>query len=141
MEQTVIELIKQPTWNTCTSACLAMITGLPVSQVIDEFHETFMDKDVDLCKHNPITYLCGKGYKPIINCNPYDSQILGGCIALLTVPSLNLEGKSHSILYDNIDPDNRRILDPSNKLTYNLETLDSWTVDFSLIGYGLESNK
>lgn len=90
--------ITQTTPNNCTSTCLAMLTGLPVEQVTAEFNERWHDPDVSNREHNPFTYLCSKGYAPILICSPYDNAIYHGTVMLLTVPSLNVEGVLHHVL-------------------------------------------
>ena len=37
----MIKHVKQPTLNTCVSACLAMILNRPVEEVIAEFHDRY----------------------------------------------------------------------------------------------------
>ena len=129
-----MNLIKQPTYNSCTSACLAMLTGLPLDQVMDEFHEKWVNgDDVPTCQFNPYTYLCSKGFMPQLNCNPYGATLLGNAASLLTVPSLNLEAINHHLIYDCTDMENPQVLDPSTKKTYDIDSLRSWQIDLFLL--------
>ena len=82
----------QPTWNSCTSTCLAIITGQPVQDVIDEFHDAFHSREMF-----EDDYLESKGIK--FEYGKRNQLIDGEGIYLLTVPSLNIEGGAHSIVY------------------------------------------
>lgn len=128
----MIKLVKQPSYNTCTSACLAMLTGLPVEQVVEEFHERWFDKDTRNSQHNPFTYLCSKGLTPFLCCNPYDNYLYEGVVSLLTVPSLNLIGKNHHILVDYQSDHKWKVLDPSSKKTFDMGSLSGWSTDLYL---------
>lgn len=85
---------KQPDNKTCTSTCLAMILDKPVEEVIEEFHQKYMDY-----KMLPSDYLRSKG----VNFKKYlseDNSIQGNHLYLITVPSLNITAGIHHILLD-----------------------------------------
>jgi len=82
----------QPTWNSCTSTCLAMMINMPAQQVIDEFHDKFHARQLF-----EDDFLDSKGIK--YECANRNEQIESAGIYLLTVPSLNIEGGGHSIVY------------------------------------------
>lgn len=95
-----ITLQKQPTADTCVSACLAMLTGAQVSDVIDEFHDDFTNVKTspvvylkDKLKDNPTTF----AYSP--KCYPV-SPLEPNKIYLLTVPSCNERNLFHSVVVD-----------------------------------------
>lgn len=97
----------QPTGDTCTSACLAMILGTSVDKVVNEFHPDWRDR-----KSNPAEYLQSKKVAHITNCSPYDNMLEWGNLYLITVPSLNLVGSMHHVLAD-LRGDLEIILDPN----------------------------
>lgn len=84
----------QPSDDTCASACIAMILGIPVEEVIEEFHEDFFNRDINVSE-----YLTMKGVrnKQLLALN---DDIYTGRIYLLTVPSLNFPGLMHYMLME-----------------------------------------
>ncbi|KRS22851.1 hypothetical protein AAY72_01710 [Alishewanella sp. WH16-1] len=102
----MLSLIQQPTSDTCTSACLAMLTGIPVDKVINEFHQGYFNRDL-----NPCDYLAIKGIQHTVNSNPYNNNCDWGCAYLVAVPSLNIEAGMHNIIID-CTGDEIAILDP-----------------------------
>ncbi|WPJ68551.1 hypothetical protein OMDBNIEC_00065 [Salmonella phage STP-SP5] len=93
---TKITHIKQPTLNTCVSACLAMILDKPVEEVVAEFHDRYYDNwaitiSEYLQKYN-VRHICCVG-------GGRETLIFGG-LYLCTVPSLNIPGALHQIVID-----------------------------------------
>lgn len=83
---------QQPTFNTCMSACVAMISGQPVNDVVAQWHDKFHSKEAwldDALNHYSIPYFYG---------HPKKAELLPGFIYFLTVPSLNIVGGTHQIL-------------------------------------------
>lgn len=103
-----MRLVNQPTATSCTSACLAMITGIDVHQVIAEFHDDWHSQ-----KSDPAQYLKSKGVEFIINTNPFSTLMEWDKVYLLSVASLNIEGGLHHIVAD-MRGDREIILDPNN---------------------------
>lgn len=131
---------QQPNYDTCTSACLAMVLGTKVDQVIAEFHEDWVNRESD-----PARYLAAKGVAHAINCDPYDNCLNWGKLYLITVPSVNMQSSLHHILVDlRRGEDDVRVYDPNqgkqDKSYYvwgeRQETeqypLKSWVVDMSI---------
>lgn len=88
-----IILKQQPTANTCVSACLAMLTGMPVELVVDDFHEEFENHITSIPE-----YLAEKG---VIVKRTEDRQAIGfDKVYLLVVPSLNCVGQFHMVVCD-----------------------------------------
>lgn len=89
-----MQLVQQPTKDSCTSACLAMLTGLPVSEVFDKFHDKFKAGETDAYE-----FLDSHGYGYQANLHPYgiggDSD---GWAYLLSVPSLNEFAAMHNVV-------------------------------------------
>jgi hypothetical protein len=82
---------QQPTPDTCTSACLAMITGKPVEQVIAEYDAGHKSHEL-----NANLYLIENG---IDFCHGGIHEQMRSCgLFLLCVPSLNIVGGLHNIL-------------------------------------------
>lgn len=79
----------------CASACLAMILGLPLAQVKEEFHNLYWQGQLTTAD-----YLRSKGYDPFTPtvCEPH--QLYDGAIHLLAVPAINGAGLHHNIVVD-----------------------------------------
>lgn len=88
-----IELVRQPTSNTCASACIAMLTGLPVETVVDEFHWGFTNHLLAIDD-----YLKSKGV--IVKRTEDRQRIEFETVYMLIVPSLNATGQFHVVLCD-----------------------------------------
>lgn len=100
-----INLVNQINDETCMSACLAMLTGIPIEQVIKEFHADYFRGKVTAYE-----YLKQKG----IGSRKFWVEERGlswGCLYLLAVPSLNKKGILHSILAQTTS-DGLQIFDP-----------------------------
>ncbi|HHT1687825.1 TPA: hypothetical protein ACTYOT_006075 [Raoultella ornithinolytica] len=83
---------QQPTFNTCMSACVAMVAGQPVDEVVQRWHQSFHDRTDwldDALDYYKIPYFYGSQRK---------AELLYGFIYFLTVPSLNIQGGLHQIL-------------------------------------------
>jgi len=110
-----IEFQQQPTYNTCVSACLAMVLGEPVDLIISEYHDKYWGAGDD--KVWPDEYLESKGV-PIVLCNHKTKPDMAG-VYFVTVPSLNIKGGTHQILWciENAEQEGffyQRILDPAS---------------------------
>jgi len=117
-----MKLIIQPTNDSCTSACLAMILrecghDIDVDTVIGEFHEAFRNDLV-----TPASYLRGKKVK-VRELNSLQRMDRFGSIYLLCVPSLNVEAEFHSIVVDARDV--IEIFDPRNDGVHRYYTYDN----------------
>ena len=89
-----VNFVQQPTPHSCVHACLSMITGIPIESLIDRFgdHGLSMDEEVTVLVENKLW--------PYRNteCGPHPFPLEG--VYLVTVPSLNLEGKLHRVVVD-----------------------------------------
>lgn len=106
-----MNLITQPTEDTCLSACLAMIVSelcgdVSVGAVYGEFHDAYSRG-----RMTPVGYLMSKGLKVrgFGYCHRMDRF---GVIYLLCVPSLNKEATFHSVVADCRDV--LEVYDPRN---------------------------
>lgn len=93
-----VKLVQQPTNDSCVSACLAMVTGLDIETVYNEFHDPYYVK-----RNQSIhRYAAEKGVdlQPAYTC--YNSLAERG-VYLVTVPSLNIVGGLHEIVVDTRD--------------------------------------
>lgn len=97
---------QQPTGNTCTSACLAMLLDEDVSGIVDEFHQAWRAGT-----ESPATFLKKRGVDFLVHGDPYDNRLEWGKVFLLTVPSLNIIGGLHHIVIDLRDE--VKVLDPN----------------------------
>lgn len=134
----MIQHQQQPTKNTCMSACLAMVAGQPVSDVVAMWHDKFHDKTDwldDALDHYKIPYFYGSQRK---------AELLYGFIYFLTVPSLNIEGGLHQILVALTAERGIEVFDPcmgrtgakyyiyGNTPGENEVLLSSWCIDLSV---------
>lgn len=98
---------KQPTGNSCVSTCIAMITGTPASEVVENYHEMFSNHEIeiaDILDDFDVEY-----GRPLAG----NQRMFAGHVYLLIVPSLNLQGQFHEIVCDYRDGNNVKVLDPS----------------------------
>lgn len=141
-----IKHVCQPDNISCTSACLAMLTGIPIQQILNEFHIGWTQgKQI-----TPIQYLTEKrdaGESDVVMDLhlTYGDTLWPGGVYLLTVPSLNTVGHFHHIVFDWRDDENPLVLDPNqgrsgkryfthwdeaeSELTY---PLGSWIIDATI---------
>ena len=138
----MIQFVQQPTHNTCTSACLSMITGIPVADVISDFHNDWVDGQ----KTNPSKFLLKHGFEHSQEKFVWNNNIYGGHVYLLTVPSLNIVGGMHHIIFDANQEIGKRVFDPikgrpdktyyvdwiGDEVDKNEVKLSSWVVDLEI---------
>lgn len=95
------------TSGTCMSACIAMLTGQTLEQVVEEFHNDFISGMVV-----PSEYLSSKGMQVSL----LDAEFrgwFGNEIYLILAPSLNLEAEMHALILDRRDPEKHILHDPN----------------------------
>lgn len=83
-----VQHVQQPSPVSCVHACLSMVTGIPVNNLLDRFGNHGLDREVK------ITVLSEMG----IQATPmaeYVSPIIPKGVYFATVPSLNKQGHSH----------------------------------------------
>lgn len=82
--------------TSCVSACLAMALSIPQEQVISEFHDEYFQGRTTLGK-----YLTSKGisYTPIGFEERFFPEDEEEHVYFCTVPSLNIEGGLHEIIW------------------------------------------
>jgi len=83
-----VKHVQQPSAVSCVHACLSMVTGIPVSELIDRFGNHGLGLDVEA------TVLTEMGIYPTKISTGIESQI-GVGVYFMDVPSLNLTGKMH----------------------------------------------
>lgn len=89
--------ITQSLPTSCVSACLSMVLGIPEEVVIQEFHKDYFQGKTTLGK-----YLTSKGidFTPIgFEEAFYPEDDIEEHVYFLTVPSLNIEGNLHEIIW------------------------------------------
>lgn len=102
---------QQPTGNSCSATCLAMLLGVPVDKVMADFHE-------DYCKGliKPFQYLISNlRIDNVRRCYSDDQLDKPEGIYLVAVPSLNLTATIHNIVFD-VRNDGLVIFDPNDGL-------------------------
>jgi len=103
----MIELQQQPHDDACISACLAMLMGRPVEEVVEEFHHSHFTGLLTITE-----YL----HRNFITCSQMIAEpqtLLVGKAYLLAVPSLNYPGLNHCIILIIDDWNNEFIFDPN----------------------------
>lgn len=139
---TELKLVQQPTGDTCTSACLAMLAGIPIDTVISEFHQEWKSSAATT---NPQTYLLQKGFECEVRADTFNNCVDWDGVYLVTVASLNIPGGLHHIILDMrngietvLDPnigrhDKKYYIGWSAKPENELEIpLRSWIVDLEI---------
>lgn len=129
----------QPCGKSCASTCVAMLLGVPAADIKDEFHRDYMGgKNID-------KFLAEKGVvaEPLLsNYRFYED----GALYLITVPSLNMEARTHQVIFDYRD--GFEMFDPCmgrpGKRYYvwkkgiglleNEVEIVSWSFDYKVIG-------
>ncbi len=114
-EMKAINHITQSKWNSCTSAAIAMLLGHKDDEEIWKEFGQYYVKSVD--STTPLKeYMMNKGLR--LDC--YTSNITHskslelGRVCLVTVPSLNIDGGLHSIVWDGRSYEgNKYIYDPN----------------------------
>ncbi|WP_145577036.1 hypothetical protein [Yersinia alsatica] len=98
---------QQPTYNTCMSACVAMVASIPVEDAVNRWHDGFHQKSEwldDALDFYKIPYFYG---------HPKRGELLYGFIYFLSVPSLNITGGLHEILISLPSEGNIKVFDPA----------------------------
>ena len=95
----MIQHLKQPTADTCSSTCIAMITGLQVEKIISEFHADYCARPYEV---NEYTYLRDLGLN--VECCQAIDGLDSEYVYIVVVPSLNLKATLHTVVvYWNVD--------------------------------------
>lgn len=119
------ELVRQPTSDSCTAACLAMATGMSIDYVMEDFHREYLEKGT------PFIHEWLDKHKIEHNMTNISTPISPG-MYLMCLPSLNALGKLHSVLafifYDCTDNICWRVIDPmrgvEDALVYSTDLKD-----------------
>jgi hypothetical protein len=115
--------VQQPTPFTCVHACIAMVTGKPVTEIIEKYG---FEKGMSVDQQCAVLTMEGV---PFIR---YASSFLAwGRVFTVTVPSINIERSTHCVVLDMRDDQNPIIYDPcegrDGKRFYTYEALKSYT--------------
>lgn len=90
-----IEQVQQEP-SGCAAACMAMLTDLPLKQVMEEFHNLYWESKITTAN-----YLRSKGVLVVVEPKVTDSHALySDAIHLLVVPSLGSAAGFHNIVAD-----------------------------------------
>lgn len=145
MSQFVSPIIHQmqPTGSSCICACVAMLTGKPVEEVVDKYHVHFFNNQSitlrDILEEEQFTVERGS--------ESAGDLLAPGHVYLLTVPSLNLVGLFHEIIVDYREAMDVKVFDPAQGRKgarfYTLDNahedpksfiLASWIIDYKIVG-------
>lgn len=97
----------QQTPEHCVSACIAMLTGQSLQEVVDDFHN-----DLVIGSVSAADYLEQRGFK-VNRSMTEDCKIIGNTIYLILAPSLNLEAEMHCLVLDARIPEDVKVYDPN----------------------------
>jgi hypothetical protein len=118
----VVTLVTQPTPKTCCHACLSMVSGVPVDELVEKFGNDGMSEQ------EFIEAISDLGLSWNKFC--FNTMFADGTYSV-TVPSLNIDGGLHKIVIIIVDGI-WTVLDPNNgldgKLYYGFDgcPLRSW---------------
>lgn len=101
-----VKHVTQPTRYSCVHACLSMVTGVPVMELIERLGEGGLGSDDEamILTENGILPICLPDFTPHLM--PY----VGTYFA--TVPSINLEGTNHLVVVS-LEDDKWVLYDPN----------------------------
>lgn len=94
MRKIEVKHVQQPTPRACVHACLAMVTGEDVHSLLDRFG------DHGLCWHEEATVLVEHQIWPTLVPAQQPHEFPRTGVYLVTVPSLNLRGKTHRVVVE-----------------------------------------
>jgi ABC-type bacteriocin/lantibiotic exporter with double-glycine peptidase domain len=131
-----IELVIQQSDNTCTSACLSMISGISYDEVVSSFHNKFISGKI-----KAIDWLRNLGFI-VREFGGIERHIRFDSVYLLMVPSLNKLGRNHSIVVDSrsgfIEVYDPRADGVHKYYTYNDEIVVNDPLAYCLAGFAIE---
>lgn len=87
---------QQPTEDSCVSACIAMLTGMDVNEVVQKFHSLYLNSYM-----TPYEYLTDR--QVCLERLYSDSNINESNIYMVAVPNLDQIARMHSVLVDRRD--------------------------------------
>ena len=119
-----IDHLTQPTPDSCTSTCLAMLLKQPIKKILMEFHDSYRENNT-----TPGSYL-GSYYMRYGERLTDDTRLYFGWIYLLSVPSLNRPGELHHIIADARENEEIWIYDPARG--YEGRRYYSWIGDYKV---------
>lgn len=102
-----VQPVQQPTANSCVHACLSMVTGVPVEDLIKRFG------DRGLGDMEEATVLTEHGILPVEQSGIGRDRFDVSGVYLVTVPSLNYPGKNHRTVWAT-DGDEKFVLHDPN---------------------------
>lgn len=105
MQRTKIDHITQPCSKSCQSACMSMLTGIPVEKIIDKHHENLISGNRRFHEISP-------QYGVHVSTPEDLENIYAGSIYVLIVSS-GLLTELHMIIVDARDAEDIRVYDPA----------------------------
>ena len=117
MSKIQVQLVKQPTTSTCVHACVSMVTGVPVDDLIKRFGESALTKEREL------TVLTEMGIYPVPMPIAVQSLMLIRNVFFMTVPSINLPGRNHAVVMEVTSDYEVLLHDPSPLLAYSTDAM------------------
>lgn len=136
-----IAQLQQPDSTTCMVTCLAMLLGMDVEEAVKNYHEGLFSHD---CWYDEIFDIHGIPYRYNPATNPGQTTYTQK-IYLLGVPSLNVIGGMHQVIFDTRHVNFPTVIDPNKGIpgkkyyTYGDPKNDdevkmiSWNIDLEII--------
>ena len=130
-----MKLVKQPTDNTCMSACISMITGIDIETVIKDFYSDYFSRK-GATFPAVVKFLFEAGFEPLIDGDFEEAHVFNKDYAyVIGVDSLQSKGKYHAVVLYFDDRENLQILDPMTDIgdwyCYGEYAQDNGSVDIS----------
>lgn len=126
----MMKLVTQEKVGQCGPACVAMVLCLPLKRVLEWFPHC---EHIGATDDNMVAILNENGYPAVSSTSiPYDNTGLIAVPAILTVPSLNIPGLLHYIVWDvstlqYLDPTYGRLKYPDDAPIVDGKQIVSWT--------------
>lgn len=124
-----IKLIYQPCKLSCSAACIAMVTGHDVFDIINKLHALF-GADPPYAQEFTMKFLVRQNILPISNQQLLGSVFIPDSINLVTVQSPAQAGGLHHIILTLDEEGEVKIFDPAiNKKYTNFNDVDKKIID------------
>ena len=129
----------QPTHNSCVSACIAMLAGVPATEVTERFNDAYHSQE----DPNIIFRMLEAYNIEAVPRSSHAGNVHPGQVVIACVPSLNIVGGNHAVILD-YSTEEFKVFDPAEgipgKKFYTTETLGGFTIDFNVFSFPAKEN-
>ena len=103
-----IEHITQGRSDSCMSACIAMVLGLEEHEVANDFHYSYKEEAMEMQEYLDVMNI---DYR---RCFTTERHVQPKHAYIVMVPSLNIVGGTHAIVFNITAENGCQVLDPNN---------------------------